>query len=315
MKRYFLALLCAAILAMPAAAYDDFYARRLALGKVAFAEGKAAVAAEEFRVACFGMVDAPEPLTECVARLALAQAGAGRTAEADATMDRFVMIEKRFGFFAKVPLEAPLKASFRDLVKKRKGVDLATPVPTATPTAVPTATAVPVATPAPTATPTPTPTPTKAPTAAAVMAPVPIIGPPAPTVIAAPTPAAVPAVSSQAANEAAALADARKLVAENKAAAAKSLLMPLAGPGSGREVRKALLEAAILTRDFRLAVEQGGSLAPFGEGEDSSMFYTAIALYETGKKSEAKALAERSLPRLKPTAYVDYYAKKIRGDM
>ena len=104
-------------------------------------------------------------------------------------------------------------------------------------------------------------------------------------------------------------------MAENKAAAAKSLLTPLAGPGSGREVRKALLEAAILTRDFKLAAEVGASLAPFAEGEDSSMFYTAIALYETGKKSEAKALAERSLPRLKQTAYVDYYAKKIRSDM
>jgi hypothetical protein len=168
MKRYVLALLGAASLAMPAAAYDDFYARRLELGKQAFAAGKPADAAEELRVACFGMVDAPAALTECVARLVLAQEGAGRTADANATMDRFLKLEKRFGLFAGTALEPPLKAGFRDLVKKRKGVDLAPPVPTRLNGASDcdsdgTATATPM--PTPVATPTPTPTPTPSPTA------------------------------------------------------------------------------------------------------------------------------------------------------
>ena len=299
MKGYFRALLCAAILAMPAAAYDDFYARRLALGKQAFAEGKATEAAEELRVACFGMLEVPEALTDCTARLALAQSAAGRTAETDATLDRFLMLEARFGLFAKIDLEPKLKANFRDLVKKRKGVDLAMAVPTATPTPTPT----------PVAEPAPTPAPTVLPTLVPTVAPPPIEPPPPPT--ATPT----PNVSPREAREAAAVAEARTLVAGNQAVAAKSLLTPLAGPGSGRAVRKALLEAAILAKDYRLAAEQGASLAPFQEGEDAPMFYAAIALFETGKKKEAKALAERALPRLKSTPYVDYYAKRIRSEM
>ncbi len=309
MKRYVLALLGAVILATPAAAYDDFYAKRLELGRQAFAAGKPAEAAEELRVACFGMVDAPEALTECVARLTLAQEAAGRKADADATMDRFLKLEKRFGLFAGMTLEPPLKAGFRDLVKKRKGVDLAPPVPTSTPTPTATPTAAPTAT----ATPVPTAAPTAVPTVRPTLPP--LIGPPAPPAAAVPAVTvapAVPAVTPEAARTAAVLAEARKLVDENQAAAAKSLLLPLATPGSGREVRKALLETAVLTRDYRLAVEQGSALAPFGEGEDSAMFYAAIALFETGKKQEAKALAERSLPRLKRTTYVDYYAKRIR---
>lgn len=289
MKGYFRALLCAAILAMPAAAYDDFYARRLALGKQAFAEGKATEAAEELRVACFGMLEVPEALTDCTARLALAQSAAGRTAETDATLDRFLMLEARFGLFAKIDLEPKLKANFRDLVKKRKGVDLAMAVPTPTPT--------------------PTPAPTVLPTLVPTVAPPPIEPPATPP--ATPT----PNVSPREAREAAAVAEARTLVAGNQAVAAKSLLTPLAGPGSGRAVRKALLEAAILAKDYRLAAEQGASLAPFQEGEDAPMFYAAIALFETGKKKEAKALAERALPRLKSTPYVDYYAKRIRSEM
>lgn len=292
MKGYVRALLVSAILATPAAAYDDFYAQRLALGKLAFAEGKPAVAAEELRVACFGMLDAPEALLDCVARLVLAQDAAGRTADADATMDRFVVLNGKLGLFAQLTLEPGLKQPFRDLVLKRKGVDLAPPAPKATPTPTPTRT--PVATPAPTATPVATPTATATPT---------------------PTPTPTPKPNPAADREAALLDDARKLVAANKAAEARTLLMPLAAQGASREVRKALLEVGILTRDYRLAVEQANALAPFTDGEDPAMFYAAVALYETGKKSEAKALAERSLPRLQSTPFVDYYAKRLKSGM
>jgi len=298
MKGYVRALLVSAILATPAAAYDDFYAQRLALGKQAFAEGKPAVAAEELRVACFGMLDAPEALLDCVARLALAQDRAGRTADADATMDRFVLLNGRLGLFAQLPLEPGLKQPFRDLVLKRKGVDLSPPAPTATATAAPTRTPVATSTPVATPTATPTPSPTPSPTRAST---------PKPT----PTPAPRPAAD----REAALLADARKLVAGNKAAEARTLLMPLAVPGASREARKALLEVGILTRDYRLALEQANALAPFADGEDPSMFYAAVALYETGKKSEAKALAERCLPRLQSTPFVDYYAKRMKSGL
>ena len=283
MKSYLRPLLFVAILATTAEAYDDFYARRLALGKQAFAEGRAGEAAEELRVACFGMLDTPDALIECTARLALAQEGAGRTADAGATIDRFLQLENRFGLFSKSALEPTLQASFRDLVKKRKGVDLA-----AAPTPAPLATATPPATPTPTPSPGPTATP-------------------------APAPSPKAARADRASREAAAVADAKKLVAANRAPAAKALLVPLATSEAGRELRKQLLEVAILTKDYRLAAEQGDLLAPFQEGEESSMFYTAVGLFETGRKNEARALADRCVTKLKPSAYLDYYAKAIRG--
>lgn len=313
MKSYVRLLLCGAILATTAEAYDDFYARRLALGKQAFAEGRAAEAAEELRVACFGMLDVPEALIDCTARLALAQEGAGRTAEASATLDRFLQLEGRFGLFAKSTLEAPLAASFRGLVKKRKGVDLAV---APTPSPAPIATTAPTSTPTPTPTPTPTvaparvPTPSPAPTSPQTPSPTPSVSvPPAAPAASAPK----PSNGARAAREAAAVAQARKLVAASKAPAARALLLPLATEGAGRELRMQLLEAAILTRDYKLAVEQGNLLAPFREGEEASMFYAAVGLFETGRKREARALADRCVGKLKPSAYLDYYAKQIRG--
>ena len=315
MKRDLRLLLCGAILATTGAAYDDFYGRRLALGKQAFAEGRAAEAAEELRVACFGMLDAPEALLECTARLALAQEAAGRKTETDATLDRLLQLEARYGLFSRAALEPPLKASVRELVRKRKGVDLVpapTPAPTSAPSPAPTAapTPAPTAKPSPVATPAPAPQPTALP---AVTVSTPPVGAAAPPTRPPAADAAAAADADRARREAAAVAESRRLVAGNKAPAAKKALLPLAGPEAGRELRKALLEAALLTKDYRLAVEQGALLAPFREGEDVSMFYAAVALFETGKKAEAKALAERAVPKLKTSVYVEYYARKILG--
>ena len=145
MQRSALTLLFGAIVATtvaaPVAAYDDFYARRLAAGRQAFAEGKPGEAFVELRIACFGMLDEPEPQTECVARLALAAEAAGQTADTDAALERLVGLEQRFGLWQRIALEPALKARARDLTKKRRGVELsppATPKPTftATPTTV-----------------------------------------------------------------------------------------------------------------------------------------------------------------------------------
>jgi hypothetical protein len=45
------------------------------------------------------------------------------------------------------------------------------------------------------------------------------------------------------------------------------------------------------------------------------MFYAAVALQETGAGTEARALAERALPRLNRSPFVDFYAKKILGSL
>ncbi len=85
-----------------------------------------------------------------------------------------------------------------------------------------------------------------------------------------------------------------------------------ANPGD-RELRKALLEAASLTKDWSTAATQVGFIGPFQPGEEAWMFYAAVALHETGSGDEARKLAERAVPRLHQSPFVDFYARKILG--
>jgi tetratricopeptide (TPR) repeat protein len=85
-----------------------------------------------------------------------------------------------------------------------------------------------------------------------------------------------------------------------------------ADPGN-REVRLALLEAAMLSHDWRTAAAQVDVAAPFTAGEEASMFYAAATLYENGRRDEARALIERARPRLNGTPMIDYYYDRIVG--
>ena len=353
MRRLLHVLLPAAILATAPLAfgYDEFYARRLAVGTRALAEGRAAEAAVELRIACFGMLDEPAALMGCVARLAVAQEAAGMTAEATATAARLQDLEARFRLWAGLDLDAGTRARAREVVKRRRGAELL-----AAPTEAPTATATPTTTPTPTPSPTPKPTarptakptrsptpkpterPTATPTAIATAIPRPTVVPTAvPLVVSTPAPASTlaPAASATAtaaptaaaprtsptatppptAAEARAISQARTLIAAGKAGRARALLLPLGKPTATPELRIALIEAAILTSDFRLAAEQADLLGSLERAGESTMFYAAIAYFETGRRAEAKVLAEKSVTRLRKTPFVDYYAKRIlRGE-
>lgn len=349
MRRLLHVLLPAAILATAPLAfgYDEFYARRLAVGTRALAEGRAAEAAVELRIACFGMLDEPAALMGCVARLAVAQEAAGMTAEATATAARLQDLEARFRLWAGLDLDAGTRARAREVVKRRRGAELLgapTPAPTATATPTPTPTPTPSPTPRPAVRPTVRPTatarPTARPTATPTAIPRPTVVPPAvPPVVSTPTPtpastlaaavsatataaptAAAPKTSPTAtppptAAEARAISQARTLIAAGKAGRARALLLPLGKPTATPELRIALIEAAILTSDFRLAAEQADLLGSLERAGESTMFYAAIAYFETGRRAEAKVLAEKSVTRLRKTPFVDYYAKRIlRGE-
>ncbi len=58
---------------------DDFTRARLATGIDAYASKRFAEASDQFRIACFGLLDQPVALTEGLVRLALAQDAAGRS--------------------------------------------------------------------------------------------------------------------------------------------------------------------------------------------------------------------------------------------
>ena len=95
---------------------QDFYQERLRAGKDAYRQKRFVAAAAELRVAAFGLLDTPPLLSEALARLALAQAAAGRAADAAATLSRFVDVERRFGSYAKAALGPEVRSEFQQLL-------------------------------------------------------------------------------------------------------------------------------------------------------------------------------------------------------
>jgi len=93
----------------------------------------------------------------------------------------------------------------------------------------------------------------------------------------------------------------------------RRLVAAVAADPTNRDLRKALLEGAVLTKDWAAAVAQLAVISPFQTGEEPSMFYAAVALYESGAGPEARALMEKALPTLKRTPFIDFYAKRILG--
>src|SRR5262249_37175207 len=63
-------------------------------------------------------------------RLALAQDAVGKAADADATLARFLDVERRFGVFAKADLSPNLRAEFAGLLKRRLPAETLSSMPT-----------------------------------------------------------------------------------------------------------------------------------------------------------------------------------------
>ncbi|MCL4806474.1 MAG: hypothetical protein KJ062_01555 [Thermoanaerobaculia bacterium] len=83
-----------------------------------------------------------------------------------------------------------------------------------------------------------------------------------------------------------------------------------AGPDD-RDLRRLLLEAACMAKDWKLVAAEAKLLEPFRAGEEPSMFYAAVGYFETGRKDEAKPLMERARPGIAATPFVNYYAERI----
>lgn len=80
-----------------------------------------------------------------------------------------------------------------------------------------------------------------------------------------------------------------------------------------RDLRLALLEAATLYGDWDTAVSQTRLLEPFGDGEETAMFYAAAALYERGRMAEAKKYIAMARPQLRMRPYVKFYVERIEA--
>lgn len=438
--------LASILVALPMLAADDFYEQQLRIGKADAQTNQLARAADELRVAAFGLMQQPALLQEALARLAVVESAMGQTEELQKTIDRFILIEQRFAPYQTVQLEAPVRAKFEELVVKQIPKPTLQSIPTLARLAnyelqkiaeLPTAQRIaayesraqrepknvqwPVALtreaaardnagdvirwgtrtlelePAnrdvrpllvharasrrecrealammPSIDPQQNPdvyadqaycyaqmdrfreaetalakVPDKlrnrsdvklaaqlvgrandaarrASTSPAIASARPVM--PSSTQMQtqpqssqARPPATVPQASSASPTTpqpkpADALDVSRKLVRDGKFADAVRQLRPaLQTDPDNRALKLALLEASVLARDWRTAASQVPVVTPLAPGEELYMFYASVALYETGRRDEAKLFMERARPRMVSSPMVDYYLRAVLG--
>lgn len=124
--RCFATLACAGVLAAGATPpadgdgpVDPFYSSLLRAGIQHFDAGDYPNASYEIRLACFGMLDDPARLAECLGRLGLAQDAAKDDAGFGDTFRRVVDLEMRFGAWTSTDIPAEIRSRFEDLVQER----------------------------------------------------------------------------------------------------------------------------------------------------------------------------------------------------
>ncbi|MEO6193427.1 MAG: hypothetical protein ABIS20_10475 [Thermoanaerobaculia bacterium] len=298
------------------AVIDPFYQGLLRDGQLAFDRKDHATAARALRLACFGMLDEPQPLADCLSRLALAQDGAGDAAGFRETFQRLMEVEDRFKGYSQGELAAELRAALESR--------LATRIPAATLAGAPAfRSTLAKKSPAPPASPAPPRSGAPmagAPAAAPPPAPVPssTTSTPAVAKTAAPAPANPPAPTPLTDGERKQLDQARQLLGEPRPSKELRQAFELARsvadshPDSKEAQHLAAEGAYRISRwsDAALYFRRGGDP---GEEEPERLFYMAVSLYESGDAAAAAAAFKRALPNLKRTPYVESYARKILG--
>jgi hypothetical protein len=115
-----LLLVAALMMTFPGGARgDEFYETRLRAGELAYQEKHLPDAIDNLRIAAFGLLENPVLEVEALVYLSLAQTALGRGSEADATLGRFLEVERRFAPYAKIKLEPAVRADFQALLLRR----------------------------------------------------------------------------------------------------------------------------------------------------------------------------------------------------
>lgn len=285
MKRLLLLAVLLPGAALPArAAVDPFYTSLLRDGMHAYDRKDYATAAHDLRLACFGMLDDPKALTDCLARLALAQDRAEDLEGFRDTFRRLTEVEERFATYSQGTLAPELRAALDQRLAAR--------IPASTLEGIPAFQGI-VKKPA-------------APAAVQTAAPTP----------AAPAPAVPKPVSPE---EQGKMAQARKLLDAPKSSTrdlkqAYQLARDVAGAHpEARDAQYLAGEAAYRLSNWSEAAtwfRRGGDP---GEDEPELLFYLAVSLYKTGDQAGAAATMRRAIPKLQKTPFVEEYEKKILG--
>ena len=110
-KSLLVATVLLALLTPVAQAADPFYERLLQKGKRSLTVDPES-AAEDLRLACFGMLDDPEELVDCQVHLAVAQGNLGDTTGFEETFTRLLDTEIRFPTYQNLSLDPLVRQSF-----------------------------------------------------------------------------------------------------------------------------------------------------------------------------------------------------------
>jgi hypothetical protein len=341
-------LLLLLLAAYPAeAAIDPFYQTLLRDGQHAYDRKDYTTAARDLRLACFGMLDEPRQLADCLARLALAQDRLDDVAAFRDTFQRLVEIEERFKAYSQADLAPELRAGLEQRLAARIPAATLASAPafrsTIKPAPAATAKTEPVqkeparkepakrepAAKVPAGKETGKTTPGRAagqPATSANGAKAPDAGPAtAATQPQQPTPAAAPAAAADPPApkpltdaERGKLEQARRILSEQRSARELRQAYQLAREVA--DVHPEVKEAQHLAAEGAYRISRWSDAATYfrrggdpGEGEPERLFYMAVAFYESGDRASAATALKRSLPNLQRTAYVDSYAKKILG--
>lgn len=320
-----------------AAAVDPFYLGLLRDGRQAYDRKEYAAASRLLNLACFGMLDEPKVLADCLARLALSEDKADDVDGFRETFKRIAEVEERFSAYSQGELPPELRAAleprlvvrlpaatlesvpvFRPLVAKKsdgKKPDAAATVARKVDTSSGGATVKkPESTP-----PAMVKKPESTPPAAPIIARKPDPAPTAPATATKP-PATAPAQDTRPLNDAERkkMDQARQLLSQERSAKELKQAFELARevadahPGA-KEAQHLAAEAAYrISRwsDAATYFHRGGDP---GEDEPERLFYLAVALHELGDDTAAAGALKRALPNLRRTPYVDSYAKTILG--
>ena len=277
--------------------------------------GNFPLAARSLRLACFGMLDEPKPLAECLSRLALAQDKAADPESFRETFRRLVEIEERFQAYS----QSTLPPEVRNALEAR----MAALIPAATLAGSPppfrtlagrkpaaqaskgTAKEAPKVQEPPRSQP--------APSTPSTSTPPPVSAPPAASPPASPRP-----TSPITAEERAKLDKARRLLAEKDKARDLKQAFQLArevadAHPDSREAQHLAGEAAYRVSRWQDAAAYLQRSGGPGQDEPERLFYLAVSLYESGNAQAAAEALRRSLPNLQRSPYIDSYTKKILG--
>ncbi|MEO8504859.1 MAG: hypothetical protein ABI609_13260 [Acidobacteriota bacterium] len=308
---------------------DPFYSSLLQSGESLYDQGRAAAAAKELRVACFGMLDRPPLLARCLVRLGLAQGDSGDRTGFHETFMRLLDLESHGPAYAKADLTPPIKAAFERQVAQH--------IPAATLAGSPTFQSLTAGAkpadekkkgrhPAPVAAPT---SPEPAPQAAAPPGgvPPPAGNPPAPTAHTQPAPATPPVATAPPAPavnphpnglspaDQATLSAARETLRTAKTV--NDLQNAAASVQRLSDAHLGAVEAASLAGEIAYRSSAWPAAVTYlrrsGPPADQPLlsFYLAVSLYESGDREAAKRTLRPLLPRLQRTPYVEAYIAKI----